>query len=124
MSRRTTALAAALSLLVFGAPLITGCSDFAGNIAWRSAEQKFEKGDFKGAIADYTKAIEINPQYSEAYINRGIAKSDLGDTQGAIADYNKAIDINPQYAVAYNNRGYAKYNLKDFQEQLLITTRQ
>ncbi len=113
MSRRTTALAAALSLLVFGAPLITGCSDFAGNIAWRSAEQKFEKGDFKGAIADYTKAIEINPQYADAYNNRGAAKYSLKDTQGAIADYNKAIEINPQLALAYYNRGNAKHGLRD-----------
>jgi len=52
MTRRTTALAAALSVLALGSPLMTGCSDFAGNIAWRSAEQKFEKGDFKEAIAD------------------------------------------------------------------------
>jgi tetratricopeptide (TPR) repeat protein len=32
---------------------------------------KSDLGDNKGAIADYTKAIEVNPQYAEAYYNRG-----------------------------------------------------
>ena len=109
MSRRTTALAAALSVLVLGSPLITGCSDFAGNIHFRSAGLKYERGNQQGAIADYTKAIEINPQYAPAYYNRGFAKDEgLGDHQGAIADYNKAIAINPQDATAYSNRGIAK----------------
>jgi tetratricopeptide (TPR) repeat protein len=31
-------------------------------------------GDKKGAIADYTKAIELNPQYADAYYSRGNAK--------------------------------------------------
>jgi tetratricopeptide (TPR) repeat protein len=37
--------------------------------------------DTKGAIADYTKAIELNPQYADAYYNRGNTKSKLGDNK-------------------------------------------
>ena len=51
--------------------------------------------DYKGAVADYTKAIEINPNYAYAYYNRGIAKDELKDYKGAIADYTKAIEIRP-----------------------------
>ncbi len=65
------------------------------------------------AIADYTQAITINPQYALAYNNRGLAKSNLGDKAGAIADYTQAITINPQYALAYYNRGLAKYESED-----------
>ena len=36
-----------------------------------------------GAIADYNKAIELNPNYAEAYYNRGSEKSDLKDYDGA-----------------------------------------
>ena len=100
MSRRTTAIAAALSVLALGSPLMTGCVNALATNFYNSGVEKYEKGDYQGAIADYDKAIEINPQYADAYINRGIAKYDLKDYQGAIADYDKAIEINPQYADA------------------------
>ena len=70
--------------------------------------------DYYGAIADYTKAISLNPDYAKAYNNRGISKDDLKDYYGAIADYTKAISLNPDYADAYNNRGAAKGGLKDY----------
>jgi S1-C subfamily serine protease/Flp pilus assembly protein TadD len=68
-------------------------------------------GDKQGAIADYNRAIKINPNDADAHYNRGIAKSTLGDKQGEIADYNRAIKINPNYAQAYYNRGIAKSEL-------------
>ena len=45
-----------------------------------------------------------------AYVNRGVAKSDLKDYVGAIEDCTKAIDLNPNNdnASAYNNRGVGK----------------
>ncbi len=70
------------------------------------------------AIAAYTKAIEINPQYAEAYKNRGIVYSDLKDYDKAMADNNKAIEINPQYAEAYNNRGVVYRILKDYDKAI------
>ena len=51
---------------------------------------KSELGDKQGAIVDYNEAIRINPNYDDAYNNRGNAKSELGDKQGAIADYREA----------------------------------
>ena len=81
---------------------------------------KSDLQDYQGAIADYTKAIEINPQLAPAYYNRGLAKYDLKDYQGAIADYSKAIEINPQYADAYYNRGLAKELVRDLKVLVLI----
>ena len=104
MSRRTTALAAALSLLVFGAPLITGCSDFAYN----SGTAKYYLKDYQGAIADYNKAIEINPQYALAFANRGDSKRRLGKEKDACIDYKKAASLGYQKAAQrLNSKGGA-----------------
>jgi tetratricopeptide (TPR) repeat protein len=73
-----------------------------------SAKAKFDKGNFNGAIADCTKAIELNSNNAEAYDGRGFAKNTKGDFDGAIADYDKAIERNPNYALAYTNRGLTK----------------
>ena len=32
---------------------------------------KYELGDYSGAILDYSKAIELDPEFKEAYSNRG-----------------------------------------------------
>ena len=69
---------------------------------------KFARGDYNGAIADYTHAIALDPDYAIAYYNRGIARCDKGDYDGAIADYNRSIELDPKYAAAYCNRGTAK----------------
>jgi tetratricopeptide (TPR) repeat protein len=70
--------------------------------------EKFHKGDLDGAIADYSKAIELKPNDALGYYNRGVARNAKGDRDGAIADYDKAIELNPKHAEAYYNRGNAK----------------
>ena len=75
---------------------------------------KSDKGDYYGAISDFTKAIEINPNLANAYFTRGNAKYNLKDYNGAIADFTKAIEINPNFAKAYYNRGNSKSDLKDY----------
>ena len=66
------------------------------------------------AIAHYTKAIDLKPDLSEAYIYRGLVYGDIDDFDTAIADYSKAINLAPENAVAYNNRGIAYSDKGDF----------
>lgn len=66
--------------------------------------------DYKGAIADFTKIIELEPNNSYAYDKRGICKKNSQDYAGALKDYNKAIELDDQSAAAYSNRGVLKYN--------------
>ncbi len=57
------------------------------------------------------EAIEINPNFTDAYHDRGLAKDKLQDYSGAIQDYNKAIELNPNSSDAYYNRGLDKITL-------------
>jgi tetratricopeptide (TPR) repeat protein len=78
------------------------------------AEFYLKRGeDFSGvheydrAIADYNTAIQLKPDYAEAYNDRGFAHYLKGDAERAIADYTRAIELRPNYPKAYNNRGVA-----------------
>ena len=75
---------------------------------FKSAYDKSDLKDYKGAIADYTKAIELNPDFYDAYFNRGLAKNNLKDHYGGISDYTKVIEVDPNFGAAYNYRGIAK----------------
>ncbi len=81
-----------------------------------SATDWFQKGynadelkDLDNAILYYQKAIELNPQYSKAYVNLGVAYADKGNHDNAILYYQKTIELNPQYSKAYINLGLAYY---------------
>lgn len=71
--------------------------------------------DFKGAIADFTKAIKYNPDFAEAYYKRANTRIMLDDFNGAILDYNKAIELNPKFAEALNNRAILKSEVGDLE---------
>ena len=115
MSRRTIAIAAALSVLALGSPLNVVRANPSFDQYVRQGVESYNSGNYRGALAAYTKAIEIDPQIAELYNYRGDAKRNLQDFQGAIVDYTKAIEINPQAEEAYLNRGVSKARLKDFQ---------
>ena len=77
------------------------------------AAAKFSSGEKQGALADFTKSIEINPKSADTYNNRGSIKSDLGDNKGATADYTQAIEISPSFVPAYLNRAAIKLDQGD-----------
>lgn len=67
-----------------------------------------DKDDYDNAIKDYSKSIEINPNYALVYNNRGYAYYNKGEYDKAFEDSNRAIEINPNFAEAYNTRGEAE----------------
>ena len=79
-----------------------------------SAYEKSTKGDYYGAIADYSKAIELDNYDYFAYCWRGNSKYNLKDYYGAIEDYTKTIELDPKNELAYFVRGGAKDNLEDY----------
>jgi tetratricopeptide (TPR) repeat protein len=81
-------------------------ADFYNNRGWGY----FNLGSYDFAIADYSKAIQLDPNYTWPYNNRGLVYFNQGKYDLAIADFNQAIRLDPNYSMAYNNRGAAYFN--------------
>ena len=79
---------------------------------------RFEKNDLDGAIADFTKAIELKGQSLEfCYYFRGIALYRLGRLDEALADLSKAITLK-QHPRFYDDRGNLLAQKSDFEGAL------
>jgi tetratricopeptide (TPR) repeat protein len=85
---------------------------------YERAAKKEKQGDKVGAIADYTQAIRLNDQNSDAYYKRANVHYDLGKYQQAIQDYTQAIQADPNNAKAYYNRGLAYSDIADIRSAI------
>ena len=79
-------------------------------------QAKHNLKDYKSAIEDFTKAIEVgteagSPNVSLYYNQRGVTKRLEGEFDSAMEDYKKALGIAPAYAQAYYNLGNLEYGL-------------
>jgi tetratricopeptide (TPR) repeat protein len=86
--------------------------------AYQRGREHHDRRDYDRAIADYTHAIQLDPQLAAAYSNRGQAHLKKGSYDQAIADCNRAIQLDPQLAVAYNSRADA-YHMKGNYDQAI-----
>ena len=62
-------------------------------------------GKLEAAIASYTKAIRLKPDYAEAYYNLGNAQKETNRVDDAVMSYTKAIEFRPGYVYALSNLG-------------------
>src|ERR1043166_4328907 len=60
--------------------------------------ERFGRNDILGAIAEYDRAISVDPKYADAYFGRGKAKRAAGDLDGAIEDYEMTANLSPELA--------------------------
>ncbi len=77
-----------------------------------------DKGMIDEAIAEYKKAIAIDPNYVSAHHLLGIACHDKGMIDEAIAEYKKAIAIDPNHVSAHHNLGIA-YSSKGMTDEAI-----
>ncbi|WP_211911115.1 caspase family protein [Tardiphaga alba] len=61
--------------------------------------------DVSLALMDFSRAIEMNPRYADAYVSRGKAYVAKNDPDLAISDFSEAIRIDPRNVQAFNSRG-------------------
>jgi len=64
----------------------------------------YDTGNCEKAIVAYTKSIELNPEYSQAYNNRAYTYMRMREYKPALADLEKALKLKPDYIQALMNR--------------------
>jgi tetratricopeptide (TPR) repeat protein len=62
------------------------------------------RDDDNQALEDYSEAIRLNPDYLQAYYNRGFVRGNLGDFASAIEDYTQILQRQPDHPQARNMR--------------------
>ena len=70
------------------------------------------------ALADYAKAIELNPNLLAAYAARSDLLIKQGDYANALDDLNKVIELEPRYGKAYVERGRIYMQRQAFEEAM------
>lgn len=82
---------------------------------YQSGKDKLSSDNYKGAIADLTKAIELEPaSHADYYYQRSVAKSWVNDMPGALSDMDTAISIDSKQYKYYYNRSIIKSGLEDY----------
>ena len=108
-----------LTAMVLGS--LAGCSSSAAppsaeQAAALEAQQFLFDGNADQAIESYTKAIGLNGNQPDYFLNRGIAYNLKLQPDKAMADLSKAIELNPSLAAAYFHRGKVNEGLGNAQQ--------
>jgi len=81
-----------------------------------------QSSPIESAVTDFSKIIELNPEYARAYYERGLCYSELRVKNREIEDYTRAIELNFRTQEVFMNRGKAYMSLardeKDEKEQI------
>lgn len=81
-----------------------------------------ELGEVDKAIEDYTRVIQIQPDFLDTYVARGYSYAKKGDLESAIEDYSLALRVDPDLfearfnrALAYEQKGDLDSAVEDYQ---------
>ena len=88
---------------------------------------KYEANDLKGALAAFTKAIELDPTKAAFFGNRAAIYNLLKQPERGLVDANEAIRLNPQFATlyviranCYSSTHQIKRALEDYNEAIRL----
>ena len=101
-----------LILLILFVPFIS-FGQTAEEYVFTALEKEKEELDFSGAKFDYSRAIELDPNYFKAWNSRAVLKMRMEDYYGAIADFTKAIELDPNHEGSKRGKALCKYRLGD-----------
>ncbi|HET9950803.1 MAG TPA: tetratricopeptide repeat protein [Candidatus Eisenbacteria bacterium] len=69
--------------------------------------------DYRSAVADFDRAINLNPGVARAWNFKGMALAQMNQIDSAAVCFERALTINPTFASALSNRGGVKLSRGD-----------
>jgi len=85
---------------------------------WQGIEYRRQENN-ASAMDEFTRAIEIDPEYYYAYYNRALVYCQNGELESCLADYNKAIELNPDNVYWTIERGFLYLNLGEREKAIV-----
>lgn len=79
---------------------------------------KYYLGDNIGAEMDFSKAIALNPVYTNAFHYRGVVRGTIGNYDDATRDFQASIDLRPDLLHSYYSRGVTHLLNKQFEKAI------
>ncbi len=73
----------------------------------RTGDMAMERGDAKGALAEYDEAVQLDPKGAEAHTGRGGALHRLGRSEEALAALGRTVRLSPDDPIPRIIRGRA-----------------
>ncbi|MBI3726555.1 protein kinase [bacterium] len=80
-----------------------------------SGQAKAAARDHAGAIADFSRALELQPSCAEAFARRAISKHSTGDVGGCVADSSRAVELGPELGLAWASRALARIDKEQWE---------
>lgn len=90
----------------------------------RQAKELFKKaramtsGNYRSVVDYLDQAIELDPFFEEAYVERGMAHIELKEFSLAIEDFNEAIKLNNQFFESFRGRATAQFELGNYKQAI------
>jgi tetratricopeptide (TPR) repeat protein len=78
-----------------------------------------DQGNNDSAIEEFTKAVELDPDYYYAYYNRALVNYQNGELESSLSDYNKAIELHPDNAYWIFERGFLHLEIGDKEKAII-----
>ena len=79
------------------------------------ARSDSERSHIERHIEDYTRAVELAPDFDLAYLYRGELYLELGDRDAAERDYLRALELDPNLGAAHRSLSYLRLAYQDFE---------
>ena len=85
---------------------------------WFNRGRDWLDRDDTQALAAFDRAIALDPNHYRAWIDRGIALSNLNRYEESLAAYDRALELQPRNDLALANRGNSLFDLERYEEAI------